>query len=87
MLSISQWSILQYPDFQWHSTHSPSLLPPVLDAARQIVKEVTEHPDTADEMSELLMERISSLNVDLKKARVYLTTLVSEQNAVYMVRT
>lgn len=51
------------------------------------MKEVTEHPDTADEMSELLMERISSLNVDLKKARVYLTTLVSEQNAVYMVRT
>ena len=30
-------------------------------------------------------ERIQSLNVDLKKARVYLTTLVSEQNSVYMV--
>jgi hypothetical protein len=32
-----------------------------------------------------LQERIQSLNVDLKKARVYLTTLVSEQNSVYMV--
>jgi hypothetical protein len=30
-------------------------------------------------------ERIQALNVDMKKARVYLTTLVSEQNSVYMV--
>lgn len=65
--------------------HLTSTFSSKLDAARQIVREVTEHPDTADEMSELLMERISSLNVDMKKARVYLTTLVSEQNAVYMV--
>ena len=57
------------------------------DAARQIVREVTEHPDTAPQMARMLVERIKALNVDPKKARVYVTTLISEQNAVYMVRT
>lgn len=44
-----------------------------------------EHPDSVEDMVEALEERMSSLNIDQNKARVYLTTLISEQNTVYMV--
>lgn len=59
-------------------------MPVFEDAARQIVNEVIEHPENVDHMVEALEERIAALNVDRVKARVYLMTLVSEQNSVYM---
>ena len=53
-------------------------------AARSIVTEVSQHPERAETLSDSLQERISARNVDAKKARVLLTTLIMEQNAAYM---
>ena len=65
--------------------HSINIMPYYLQqAARSIVTEVSQHPERAEALSETLQERIASLNVNDKKARVLLTTLIMEQNAAYM---
>ena len=46
--------------------------------------EVSQHPERADALSLSLQERIAALNVNDKKARVFLTTLIMEQNTAYM---
>jgi len=77
-------SILGWNPREFTATLETRTLPVFEDAARQIVKEVIEHPENVDPMVEALEERIAALNVDQQKARVYLMTLVSEQNTVYM---
>jgi len=58
-----------------------SLLPCPPSAARQ---EAIQHPERAPQLAGDLQERVEALGVDTRKARVLLTTVVSEQNAAYM---
>jgi hypothetical protein len=77
-------SILGWSPREFTATLETRTMPVFEDAARQIVNEVIEHPENVEHMIDALEERMSALNVDQNKARVYLMTLVSEQNTVYM---
>lgn len=77
-------AVLGWNSIEFEATVETRTMPVFEEAAREIVQEVSQHPDRAERLAEVLQERIKSLNVDPRKARVFLTTLVSEQNGAYM---
>ena len=86
-MSTHHLTLHRFPSISTHSSsnspYQPNLTLPQ-QAARTIVTEVSQHPERAEALSDTLQERIASLNVNEKKARVLLTTLIMEQNAAYM---
>jgi len=77
-------SILGWNSLEFDATIETRTLPKFEAAARDIIQAVVNDPEQASNLADVLAERIESLNIDTRKARVLLTTLVSEQNAEYM---
>lgn len=77
-------NILGWNSLEFDATIETRTMPKFETAAREIVKKIVENPELAPELAEVLAERIKSLNIDERKARVLLTTIISEQNAEYM---
>jgi len=78
--AIFDWNPLEFT-----ATLETKTMPIFEVAAKELVDEVIASPDKAEELSKVLNERVESLNIDVRKARVYLTTLISDKNNDYMV--
>eukprot|EP01038_Epipyxis_sp_PR26KG_P010886 gene10886-14609_t len=66
------------------ATIETKTMPIFENIAADIVNQVFERPEKAEELSLVLQERIESLSIDERKARVYLTNVISQMNKEYM---
>ena len=69
---------------EFAATLETRTLPVFEKAAREIIQQAMDEPDRVEELSAQLQERIDSLGVDIRKARVALMTIISEKNNDYM---
>ena len=76
--------VLGWNPLEFSATMEIRTLPVFEAAAKQLIEEVMEAPERAEELGQVLAERMEALNVDAQKARVKLTNLLSEKNAEYM---
>ena len=76
--------ILGWNERELTATVETKTLPIFEDIVKELMTKVVEKPAAADELSESLDERIRALNVDVRKARVFLTSEISRLNADYM---
>lgn len=76
--------ILGWNTRELDATIETRTMPLFESAASEIVNTVFDKPESVDEMREVLEERIASLNIDIRKARVFLTKLISTKNGEYM---
>lgn len=76
--------ILGWNSMEFDATLSARTMPVFTDAAKHIIGMVVEKPERASELRPILEERVKALNIDIRRARVTLTTLISEQNVQYM---
>lgn len=70
--------------FEFDATVEAKTLPVFEREARKLLDRVLETPENADEVRILLNDLTKSLNLDVKKARAFLMTLISQYNADYM---
>jgi len=83
---IKSQAILGWNEREWVATLETRTTPLFEAAVRDIFTQVQDKPARAEELSELLLDRIQSLRIDSRKARVFITNLISELNREYMTR-
>ena len=83
LLKKSQ-SVLGWNSIEFDRTLETKTLPVFEEAAKTIVHDVVKRPDLAENMGEVLKERMISLNIEPRKAKAIITSLVSHQNDIYM---
>lgn len=76
--------LLGWNSIEFGATMETRTLPLFEEIARELIAKTVENPDSALEYAAILEDRIERLNINLSKARVLLTTLISEQNSNYM---
>lgn len=76
--------LLGWQEREFQSTVALRTMPIFQKAARRIINDVVDEPHRAEELASALEERANALNIDLGRARIYLTTLVSDKNYDYM---
>ena len=77
-------NVFGWEDMEFEKTVETKTMPVFEIAARKIIEECVESPDRASELKAKLHERMDALNIDPRKARILLTTIVSDQNIHYM---
>lgn len=76
--------LLGWNSLEFGATMETRTLPLFEEIARELVFKTVENPDSVSEYAAILEDRIKRLNINISKARVLLTTLISEQNSNYM---
>jgi hypothetical protein len=80
----SSQEVLGWNAREFDATLETRTMPVFETAAQRIIEEALEQPERAAELAEQLQERIGALGVDVRRARVALTTLISAKNSEYM---
>jgi hypothetical protein len=80
----SAQKVLGWNPREFTATLETRTLPVFEEAARRIIEQAVEEPERASELASVLKDRIEALDVDVRKARVAVTTLISEKNNEYM---
>jgi hypothetical protein len=78
--------ILGWARSEWIETLEARTMPLFEAALRKLFKQVADAPARASELAQVLEERMQALKVDPVKARVLVTSLMSERNKEYMTR-
>lgn len=76
--------ILGWAREEWVATLEARTFPLFESALRELFNQVADQPSRAAELVPVLQERMEALRVDPAKARVLVTSLMSERNAQYM---
>jgi len=79
-------SVLGWNAREWKETLEIRTTPLFETVVQQVFVDVQDKPDRAEELAAVLKERVAALNVDPRKARIMLTTMVSKLNEEYMSR-
>ena len=69
---------------EFDRTVETKTIPVFQAAAKTLVQDCMDNPEKAEEFKRSLHERMDALNIDKKKARIMLTTLISDSNNRYM---
>ena len=79
-------SILGWNERELTATVETKTLPIFEEIVKDLLSKVVEKPSQAEELSELLDERIHALNIDVRKARVNVISEISRLNSEYMTK-
>ena len=77
-------SIFGWNTYEFDATIETKTIPIFEKEVYNIIQSCIEDPDNASTLATKLLNLKKSLNIDNKKARAYILTLISEQNAEYM---
>lgn len=77
-------AVFGWNSFEFDATVEAKTLPVFEREAKKLLDRVFEFPDSAEEVKPLIGELTKSLNLDVKKARAFVMTRISEYNAEYM---
>ena len=80
----SAQTLLGWNNLEFEATVETRSMPVFEAVSREIVQKVVESPETASELAVTLAERVNALGINRAKAKILLTTLISEQNSNYM---
>lgn len=76
--------LLGWNTIEFDATLEIRTFPIFESVAARIIDDVIKKPEHVDMYTDVLQERVSSLKIDLKKARGILTSIISAKNAEYM---
>jgi hypothetical protein len=77
-------AILGWNAQEFDATVATRTVPVFEEAAKKLVEDTIERPEHVDEFRAKLEERMQALNIDRRRARVILTTIISDENNKYM---
>jgi len=81
---VKSQEVLGWSSLEFSKTVEIQTMPLFKEAAKQLVENLHAQPEHASELAASLNERIEALKVDVCKARIVLTNLISDKNQEFM---